>query len=144
MASQTDLDKGGTNRQLSKRYLGPSVGWITTPATAASVLPITAAGTYTVELSTTLVTVNVNGAVTLNLPRARTPTQGPQAVPGPFAQNPITIVDIGGFAGSQPVTINPAAGETIMGLASIQLAVNYGGYTLKPLNAMAGWESISP
>ena len=76
MGSQTDLDQGGTNRQYVKQYLGPSVGWVTTPAPAASILAITAAGTYTVDRSVTLITVNVAGAVTLNLPKAHTPAAG--------------------------------------------------------------------
>ena len=144
MGSQADLDQGGTNRQFVRQYLGPSVGWVTVPAPAASILPITAAGTYDVNRSVTLVTINVNGAVTINLPAAHTPVVGPQAQPGLFVQTPIVIVDVGGFATAQPITIAPAAGETIMGLASIQLTVNYGGYTLKPLDSLNGWESISP
>lgn len=144
MGSQSDLDQGGTNRQYQKQYLGPSVGWITTPAQAASILAITAAGTYDVNRSVTLITVNVVGAVTINLPKAHTPSVGPQALPGLFAQLPITIVDIGGNATAHPITIAPAAGETIMSLASITLSVNYGGYTLKPIDALNGWESISP
>ena len=144
MGSQTDLDQGGTNRQYVKQYLGPSVGWLVTPAPAASILAITAAGTYTVDRSVTLITVNVAGAVTLNLPAAHTPSVGPQAQPGLFVQNPITIVDIGGNATANPITINPNGAETIMGLATISLSVNYGGYTLKPNDSLNGWSSISP
>lgn len=142
MGSQTDLDQGGTNRQFKRQYLGPSLGWITTPAEAASILPITAAGTYTIDPSTTLVTVNVAGAVTLNLPKAHTPSIPAQL--GLFVQNPITIVDIGGHATANPITIAPHGSETIMGLASISLSVNYGGYTLKPSDSLNGWSSISP
>lgn len=142
MGSQADLDQGGTNRQYAKQYLGPSLGWVTIPAPASSILAVTAAGTYTVNRSVTLITVNVAGAVTLNLPKAHTPTQKAQL--GLFVQTPIVIVDVGGNAGANPITIAPFAGETIMGLASIQLGVNYGGYTLKPLDSLNGWESISP
>lgn len=144
MTSQVDLDQGGTNRQFVKRWLGPSVGWVTTPAPAASILEITAAGVYNVDPSTTLITVAVNGAVTINLPKAHTPSAGAQAQPGLFVQNPITIVDTGGFAQAQPITIVPAAGETIMSLAQLQLLVNYGGYTLKPTDELNGWSVISP
>ena len=144
MGSQTDLDQGGTNRQYIRQYLGPSVGWVTIPAPAASILPITAVGTYTVNRSVTLITVNVAGAVTLNLPKAHTPAVGAQAQPGLFVQTPITIVDVGGNATAHPITIAPAAGETIMSLASIQLTVNYGGWSLKPLDSLNGWEAISP
>ena len=144
MGSQTDLDQGGTNRQYVRQYLGPSAGWVTTPAPAASILAITAAGTYNVDPSTTLVTVKIAGAVILNLPAAHTPASGPQAQPGLFVQSPITIVDIGGFAAAHPITINPHGSETIMGLASISLNVNYGGFTLKPSDDLNGWSNISP
>lgn len=145
MASQTDLDQGGTNRQMVRTYLGPSVGWVTMPAPAASLLAITAAGAYMIDPSTTLITVNFNGAgVTIQLPKAHTPAAGAQALPGLFVQNPITIVDIGGFAFNHPVTILPSGVETVMGLPSIQLATNYGGYSLKPNNDLNGWVSIFP
>ena len=144
MASQTDYDQGGSFRQYVRRFLGPSVGWVTTPAPAASILAITAAGTYTVDRSVTLITVNVAGAVTLNLPKAHTPAAGAQAQPGLFVQNPITIVDTGGNASSHPITIAPAAGETIMSLTSIQITIPYGGFTLKPSDALDGWSAISP
>lgn len=142
MTSQTDLDQGGTNRQYTKQYLGPSLGWVTTPAAAAGILAITAAGTYTVDRSVTLVTVNVNGSVTLNLPKAHVPTVPAQL--GLFVQAPIVIVDVGGHATANPITINPNGSETIMGLSTISLSVNYGGYTLKPLDSLPGWEAISP
>ncbi len=142
--SQTDLDQGGTSRQFVRQYLGPSVGWVTVPAPAASVLAITAAGAYTIQSSTTLVTVNVNGVVTITLPKAHTPSAGAQAQPGLFVQQPIVIIDTGGFAFAHPIVISPAAGETIMGLASITLNSNYGGYTLKPSDALTGWSVISP
>ncbi len=144
MGSQTDLDQGGTSRQFIRQYLGPSVGWVTVPAPAASILAITAAGTYTLQPSTTLVTVAVNGAVIINLPKAHTPSAGAQAQPGLFVQQPIVIIDTGGFSFTHPITINPAAGETIMSLASIAINTPYGGYTLKPSDALTGWSAISP
>lgn len=142
MSSQTDLDKGGTSRQWVRKYLGPSVGWIDVPS--ENILPIITVGTYNIDPSTNLVLVNVAGAVTINLPSALTPSAGAQAQPRLFAQNPITIVDIGGNANANPITINPFSGaENIMGLSSIQLTTNYGAYSLQPSNAQAGWTSIS-
>lgn len=142
MASQTDLDQGGTNRQYARQYLGPSLGWVTTPASSAGILAVTAAGTYTVDRSVTMITVNVNGAVTLNLPKAHTPSVPAQL--GLFVQTPIVIVDIGGFAAAHPIVINPNGAETIMGLTTISITIPYGGFTLKPIDALSGWESISP
>lgn len=145
MSSETDLDQGGTNRQFKRVYLGPSIGWISTPEEAASILPITAAGTYTLDPSVTLVTVAVqSGTVTIVLPSAVVPASGATAQPGLFAQTPVTIVDIGGYAGSNNIVIEPQSGQNIMGLSSIKLSTNYGGYTLKPNSTLEGWLSISP
>ena len=72
-----------------------------------------------------LVTINVNGNVTINLPSAIAAPQGPQAIPGQWALIPIVIVDIGGFASTNTYTINPSGAETISGLASITLGTNY-------------------
>ena len=150
MPSQTDLDQGGTQRSWVNSYLGPSVGWVRTPQ--QNILAITAAGTYAINLSTTLVTVNVAGSVTLTLPSAKgasslggTGGATDGAVPGVANKVPITIVDVGGNAQAYPITINPVSGaETIMGLSSISLSVNYGGYTLEPNAAQSMWNSISP
>ena len=143
MSSQTDLDQGGTFRQWTRAYMGPSVGWIYVPL--QNVLLITSAGTFAIDPSTSLIEVNVAGAVTITLPSAVTPAAGGMAQPGLFAQNPITIVDIGGKAQANPITIQRNnANESIMGLASISLSVNYGGYTLQPNSALKTWNSISP
>lgn len=128
---------------MMRQYMGPSVGWIEIPY--QNILVITAAGTYNIAPDVTLVTVNVAGAVTLNLPSAIQPSVPAGVQPGLFGNVPITIVDVGGNAGSNPITINPfSVAETIMGQTSIQLATNYGGYTLKPNSPLATWNSISP
>lgn len=145
MPSQTDLDQGGTSRSWVNLFLGPSVGWIRVPM--QSVFPITAAGTYTLDPNVSLVTVNVAGAVTIILPPATNPSnRGAAGVqPGLFADNPITIVDVGNHAQAFPITIQPSSvAETIMGLASIQITVNYGGYVLQPNSALQTWNAISP
>lgn len=138
-----DLDQGGTSRQWVNDYLGPTVGWVRRPT--QNVLPITAAGTYTLDASTSLVTVSTSGTVVIVLPAATLPTVPGGAQPGLFVQNPITIVDIGGNAQAHPITIQPASGsENIMSLTQIQITVNFGGYTLAPNSTLRGWNSISP
>ncbi len=145
MSSQTDLDQGGTNRAYNRIYLGPSVGWITTPAPASSLLSITTPGTYNLDPSTTLVTVNAAGAVFVVLPSAAVSAAGPQAQPGLFAQTPVTIVDVGGQAQAHPITILPFTGaQTIMGLTLVQITINFGGFTFKPIDAISGWEQLPP
>lgn len=142
MPSQLDLDQGGTTRSFNKIWLGPSVGWIWSPV--SSLLPIIAAGSYTLNPSTNFVTVNVNGAVSIRLPTTATPTVGAMTLPNLFAQSVIVIVDTGGFANTNPITILPFIGETIMGLPQIQINSNFGGYTLAPNSQQLTWNSISP
>ena len=135
MGSQTDLDQGGTFRELVRTWMGPSVGWIMAPA--RSVLTITAAGTYTINLSTTLVIINTTAAVTLTMPSALDPLIPAGPMPGPYVKSIINIVDI---SGAPNTTIDPASGaETIMGLASITLTTAYGSYSLRPDNTLKGW-----
>lgn len=140
MGSQTDLDQGGTFRQWVRMWMGPSVGFVAVPVDA--VLPITAAGTYDIARGTSLITINVNDAVTLNLPSSRASPAGPQAIPGQWVINPVTIVDIGGFADSNTYNIVPNGAETISGLASVQLATPRGSLILNPILATGGWNLI--
>lgn len=139
MASQLDLDQGGTSREWIRAYRGPSVGWIWVPI--RNVLQVSAAGTYNLDPSVSLVEVNVNGLVTIVLPSAVDPGVGPQALPGLFAKNPVTVVDIGGFASiGNPITIQRNnANENIVGLAQILIQVAYGGFVLKPSSTQKGW-----
>lgn len=141
MPSQTDLDQGGTSREWANQYLGPSVGWVRAPV--RNVLAINVAGTYTLDLSTNLVHVNVNGAVTINLPSAQDASVPAGVLPGKFVKVGVGIVDVGGFAGAHPITLQPAVGETIMNLASIQITAAYGGFILYPSNSLKGWTNQS-
>ena len=142
MPSQLDLDQGGTSREWVNTYLGPSVGWLRLPS--RNLLEITAAGTYILNLSTNLVHVNVAGAVTVILPVATNPSVPAGVLPGKYGKVSIGIVDIGGFAGANPITIQPASGaETIMSLASIQITSAFGGFILYPSNTLRGWTNQS-
>lgn len=133
-----DLDQGGTYREWVKTYLGPSVGWVN--AGLRNVLQITAAGTYALDPSTTLVEVNVVGAVVIVLPSCVDPSAGAQAQPGLFTKRPVTIVDVGGNGAAHPITIQPNnVNETIAGLTQIQITGNYGGITLTPNNSQKKW-----
>src|SRR5271167_759353 len=98
MPSQLDLDQGGTNRQMTRIYLGPSIGWITTPEVNSSLLSITAAGTTNILRSTTLILINVLGTVSVQLPTAKSSPAGDAVLPGIAVFTPITVVDAGGNA----------------------------------------------
>lgn len=145
MGSQQDLDQGGTAREWVSTYMGPSVGWQRAPR--RNVLRVTAAGTYAINYSTSLVEVSVAGAVVIILPSAIDPTVAAGVLPGNYVKSPITIVDIGGNAAAFPITIQPfSVAENIMGLSSpnfITVNTNYGGYCLYPSNAQRGWNNPS-
>jgi hypothetical protein len=140
MASQLDLDQGGTFRQWVRQYMGPSVGWVSVPVDA--VLPVTAAGGTILQRGTSLVTINVDADVNITLPSAKASPAGPQAIPGQWVINPVTVVDIGGFAGSRTYNIFPAVGENISGLPSVRLASPRGSLIFVPLIASGSWNLI--
>jgi hypothetical protein len=144
MPSQTDLDQGNTARQWERQYFGPTIGWVWVPAQnyladaiSGNTNVIQTAGTYTLNLSTNIVRVSVAGAVTIILPSAKTRPAGAQ--PGLNVRASVTIVDVGGNAQAHPITIQPVAGETVMGLAQIQITSNFGGFILEPVNLIPGW-----
>src|SRR5690349_7291522 len=103
MGSQTDLNQGGTFRQMKRVWMGPSVGWLWVPDT--TVLPITATGTTIVARGMNLVTINVNATVTVQLSSSKQSPAGPQAIPGQSIIYPTTVVDVGGFANSTTAKI---------------------------------------
>ncbi|MDE2106423.1 MAG: hypothetical protein KGL39_54915 [Patescibacteria group bacterium] len=136
MASQTDLDQGGTYRQFVRRFLGPSVGWVWTPED--SVLPVTGASA-TVVWGTTVVTVDFNGAVGIQLPSSKAPGVAAGAVPGGSLILPVTIIDVGGFASvTNIITITPFGTETIDGLTTWTITNPYGRITLTPPDLTSG------
>lgn len=130
MSSQLDLDQGGSNRQLVRVSMGPSIGWV--DAWQQSLLNVITGGTTTLLLGTNLVLVNFNGAVTIQLPKFKGVLAGPIAVPKQFLVVPVVICDVGGFALSNPITVLPGAGETISGLSTVPIASNYGSLVLRP------------
>jgi hypothetical protein len=138
MSSQTDLDKGGTSRQWVLTYLGPSVGWVYLPG--RNQFEIAAAGTYILQPDTSVVNVNVNGAVTIMLPSAINPKVPAGVQPALWAKTALSVVDTGGFATAHPITIMPTSvAETIMGLASVQITSAFGAFILSPNNTLKGW-----
>ncbi len=123
-----DLDQGGTIRLWEKTYLGPSLGWIMLQV--SSIVNVVAGGTTSVPAGTTLVTVNFNGAVSLQL-ASSIPILG-------AVTQPLTVVDVGGFAATGNITILPFGTEKIMGLSSLVISTNFGGFNLLPVSG-GGW-----
>lgn len=130
MSSQLDLDQGGTFRQTQKVYLGPSVGW--QEVAEQWLLNITAGGITTIARGTSMILVNFNGSVTIQLPSFKASLAGAQAIPRQFAVIPVVIVDSGGHSQTFPITILPFGAETISGLSTIPLASNFGSFVIRP------------
>lgn len=131
MPSLTDLDQGSTFRPMFRYWMGNTIGWVWVPAATVAV---TTGGTTQLQLGVSQVHVgSVGVAVTIQLPAFKgttTATQG--TVPGPFVPQPITITDSSGGAGTNTITIQPAAGETISGLPFVQITAPYGAVVLQP------------
>jgi len=140
--SMADLDRGGFFRPTFLQNLGPTIGLVPT-STNRALLAITAGGAYTVDVAVTYVTVNTTGSVTITLPSTINPPAGAGAVPGPFTDTPIIVVDIGGNATLHPITIQAAGGDQITGLGNITISSNYGGYALVPNADTREWNFIT-
>lgn len=141
MASQQDLDQGGTFRQWVNLWMGPSIGWV--PAPDNSVLDVRTAGTATLNLSTTLVRVYVNAdGVIIQLPSAKASQAGAGPNPGTFAARTVIVLDSGGFAGVHNITIRPFGTETIDSLNSIAITSAFGAYALNPNIELGGWTLV--
>lgn len=140
MASQLDLDQGGTFRQTRKVYMGPSVGWVAAPD--QTVLDVISGGTTTLLRGMNLVLANFNGSVSIQLPPAKT-FANPQAIPYQHVIIPVVILDKGGFASAiNPIQILCDASELgpgIDGLPSIEITSAYGAYVLRPNIITGGW-----
>lgn len=124
---------------MKRIYAGPSVGWQEIPDT--TVLPVTSTGTTTVARGMNLITLNVNGLATVQLPSCLKSAAGPQAIPEQDLTYPTTVVDVGGQANSTThiYTILPAAGANIDGLTSITIEAPYGAYVLQPNVDTGNW-----
>lgn len=137
MSSQLDLDQGGTFRQTQKVYLGPSVGWV--EVAEQWILNVTTSGVTTLSRGTNIVLVNSSSPPTIQLPSSKASLAGAQAVPKQFAIVPLIIADVGGQATNNNITVLPFGAETIAGLASIAITVNYGSLVLNPNIVSGGW-----
>lgn len=130
MPSQTDLDQGGTFRTRTRVWMGPSIGWVEAPN---AILRVTSGGTTVVQQGVGIVTVNFNGAVTIQLPVFKgSVAAGAIGQPGPYVNDTVTIIDTGGFATANNITILPGAGETIDGQPSYPISSNFGAVVLQP------------
>jgi len=85
---------------------------------------------YVPAATDALALINVAGVVAVNLPTAAS-----------RSGLPIRLKDVSGAASTNNITINRNGSDTIEGLTSITISVDYGGYNLIPITG--GWV-ISP
>lgn len=135
----TDLDGGGRYYQQARVYLGPTLGWVMVQVKPERT--ISAAGTTTLAVGDSIVFVNVNGLVTVRLPKVADWVNEKVLTPGATFEQAIWIKDMGGFAGAQNITVTPNGSDLIDGLASFTIVQAYMLLRLYPLNNLTGWFS---
>ena len=134
-----DLSQSGNNAQVSRVYLGPSLGWV-----EVQVKPQTAVttATYTVAAGDSILLVNRAGTVTISLPSVATWVKESAYQPATGFERALWIKDYGGNAASFNITVTPNGSDTIDGLAqSFTIVQNRQLLRLYPLNSLLGWYS---
>lgn len=96
--------------------------------TLSAPVTFTSGSSHTVQATDTFdVLINKTVANTVQLPPAALRANQPQSV-----------IDVGGNASSFQITILPYGSERIMGLTELDITTDYGGYTLWPIPT-GGW-----
>jgi hypothetical protein len=141
IAPYNDPDQGGAERHGLRWFLGPSIGWVDLPRSTLRVSTST-----TLQLGYGIIAVGA-APITLTLPSFKgvpnaTTTQA--ALAGRHVPVQITIIDSGGHASSaNPITIVAASGETVSGLASVQISGPFGAIVLWPDPVNGGCSVVS-
>ena len=144
----TDLDMGGTPRDMVRVNCGPTIGWVMIQENQLDTIhgdfgddfgddfALGDGASLSPPGGTWLITVDVNATLApIQLPSAIPPNNEPIT----YIVRPITIVDTGGYAGAFPITIVPSGGETINGLSSLAISTAFGAYVLTPNVKLGGW-----
>ncbi len=136
---ETDLRTRSARRLPS----APTAGLVATNVQSAlEELARGVLGTLTTVTSTPYTLLPTDAGVAVNVPSAATVNLG--TVVGRSASD-VVIIDTSGLAGTNLISIFPAAGETIDAIYTsvnpLQITNNYGGFRLKPVTG--GW-IISP
>lgn len=105
-----------------------SLDGIYAPVSLLNAVTVTAAGTYSVQPTDSVVLINksVAAANSVQLPVAAS-----------RSGLPVTVKDLKGDAATNVITVLPAGSETIDGLASVPINSNYGAYKFWPV--AGGW-----
>lgn len=114
-----------TNVQQAVEQIGLTLPFLTTPTVVT--------GTGSIAATDTVVQTNQAAPIVLTLPlSAAWATQNSKY------GLPLSIFDISGAASTNSVTINPSGGQTIAGLASLTINLDYNGFRLMP-KSTGGW-----
>jgi hypothetical protein len=132
-----DLDQGGFAFQKQNTYLGPTLGWL--PLRVKPERYITGGGSYTLSPDDGVVLVNVPAAVTLTLPNVAQWMNESFGQPLTAFERTIWVKDIGGYAGSFPITVNAFTGQKIDTASSATINTFFGVLRLYPLADQSGW-----
>jgi hypothetical protein len=113
---------------LDINALQASFASIFAPATILNSVTVTAAGTYSVQTTDSVVLINktVAAANSVQLPAANA-----------RGGLPVTVKDLKGDGATNNITVLPAGAETIDGLANVPINANYGAYKFWPVTG--GW-----
>jgi hypothetical protein len=132
-----DLDQGGIRQHLIRQYMGPTIGWVQVPENRFP--PIFVGGTYAIDFSVTYVPVAAANVIII-LPLWFVAARLQAVNPGLNGLIPITVADIGGTAQGSPIIVQPTGpDDTISGLTSYTINVNYGSATFIPDRNLPGW-----
>ena len=96
----------------------------------ASPTIVSAAGAYAVKSSDTFLAVTKTVANTIQLPS------------GPSFNQRLTVADCLGNAGTYPITIAAGAGDTIDGIAALNLFANWQSANLQYVQALNLWKTF--
>jgi len=137
-----DLDQSGNPEHRVRAYLGPSLGWKEVFAKPQQF--ITAAGTTTLAPGSGLVLVNVAGSVTINLPDVIAWVNEVATQPATAFERAIVIKDLGGNAGTFPITVVPFGTQRIDSVTgNFSIGVRGQAIDLIPLDDLSGWTVAS-
>jgi hypothetical protein len=128
-----DQDQSGNAFQQTRVTLGPSPGPTNVQIQPAIIL--TAPGVYTLSVGTSLVLVNVTGAISFVLPDV----VAWQRQPGAAFERAIWIKDLGGHAGSFPITVFPFATQVIDKQPTYTISTNFAIARIYPIFDLSGW-----
>lgn len=134
MTSYRDLDKQGSYRMVNI-YMGPTLGWCRVPVSIS--LYITDTGNYTVQPWDTILLINQtpSAAMSVLLPKVST------WLDNIYGGTELIIKDYAGVALTANITLQPYAGDSIIGPSVIQ--IGRGSLQITPNPDRLSWTTVA-